>query len=57
MDRIICPSCGEECDGGFVDLGVGVTEYWGNVQNHEDIRYVSDCCWADIPEPDFDDYP
>lgn len=43
-----CADCGEPCEAIDIDVGYGVTEYWGAVSNHEDWIVVSDCCEADL---------
>lgn len=46
-----CGDCGKPADATRQDFGYGVTEYWGSVSNHSDVRTVSRCCEADL----FDD--
>lgn len=54
MDEI-CEFCEKPCYGKWVDFGVGVTEFWGSVSNHEDVQYVSNCCEAPLNPPDYDE--
>lgn len=45
-----CGACGEPADPKQEDFGYGVTEFWGRVSNHRDVRTVSRCCEAELYE-------
>ena len=45
-----CSECGETCQGILMDFGIGPYELWGSKQVHEDWRWVSPCCEAEILE-------
>ena len=44
----ICPGCGEECSGAWVDFGVGHYEFWGARGFDRQIAFVSNCCEASL---------
>lgn len=46
--RGICSECGERCESGPVDVGIGPYEYWGYKSVHRDVRELSPCCEAEI---------
>lgn len=48
-DMTVCPSCGTECTGIWADFGIGAYEYWGARGVHTLMRFVSDCCEAELP--------
>jgi hypothetical protein len=48
QDGPFCGDCGEPAETQDVDFGYGVTEFWGHVSNHRDVRTVSACCEADL---------
>ena len=48
----ICEECGEECEGTYVDQGIGPVEFWGVKSWHKDVVYVSDCCEGGITNED-----
>ena len=66
-----CGECKEECEGEWVDFGIGGYEYWGFRGNDVQWAFVSKCCEGDVyqdkeckvryePDPDCDgedDYP
>lgn len=43
-ERIICSSCGEDCEIGEIDEGVGGTNYGSSYSFHRDVQPVSQCC-------------
>lgn len=45
-----CGDCGEPAEATRADFGYGVTEYWGSVSTHRDVRTVSRCCEAELFE-------
>lgn len=47
----ICSSCGAPCEAEYRDEGIGPYEYWGSRGVHEDWRWVSPCCGADVIDP------
>jgi len=54
---MICPECGQECIGVWVDFGIGAYEYWGATGFDSQKEFVTQCCEVPLPEwPDgFDD--
>ena len=47
-----CPACGEVCSGVWEDFGIGSYEYWGARGTDVRMVYVSNCCEAQLPEPE-----
>lgn len=45
-----CNVCGKECEGQWIDEGIGSYEYWGAKYNDVRWVYVSDCCEGDLFE-------
>ena len=45
-----CTECHGQCKEVRRDFGRGLTEYWGAVSAHEDWRWVSECCDAEVVE-------
>ena len=42
----ICSVCYRDVAFKNIDVGIGVTEAWGVVQNHKDVQWLSPCCEA-----------
>lgn len=45
---MICSECKREATGIDVDFGIGPVEFWGAKSVDTDLRYVSECCEADL---------
>lgn len=45
---MICTDCGKECEGQWVDFGIGNYEFWGMNGIDVQMGYVSSCCEADM---------
>lgn len=45
-----CKECKCECEGEWVDFGIGSYEYWGARGNDVQWHYVSKCCEGDVCE-------
>lgn len=43
-----CTACGQPCQVGLVDFGIGSYEFWGHKATDIDIVAVSDCCEAPV---------
>lgn len=43
-DEVFCPCCKKFTAAIVIDVGYGVTEYWGSVSNHVDLRTVCNHC-------------
>lgn len=52
---MICTACKQECSGYWHDFGVGYDDAWGKPIIHKDLRYVSDCCEAEVELQDGED--
>lgn len=48
----ICASCGKQAKAVRRDMGIGPYEYWGARGTHHDWQIVSECCEAEVMEPD-----
>lgn len=48
----VCEVCGEPCTGTLRDLGIGIYEFWGEREVHEDWQWVSPCCESAVVEPE-----
>ena len=62
-----CGECKKECEGDWIDVGIGSYEFWGARGCDTRMVYVSKCCEGDVfedkectkefePEPDDDCY-
>ena len=60
-DVEFCAECREECQGNWVDFGIGSYEFWGQKCHDSRWGYASTCCEAEVikngrlyegPEPD-----
>jgi hypothetical protein len=52
-DEVFCRCCKKNRIATIIDAGYGLTEYWGSVSNHVDLRTVCDYCESEeisIPE-------
>lgn len=43
-DEVFCQCCGVNRTATVIDVGYGLTEYWGSVSNHVDLRTVCNYC-------------
>jgi len=43
-----CGECKKECEGDWIDVGIGSYEYWGAKGNDVRWVYVSKCCEGDV---------
>lgn len=58
-DEVFCQCCGVNRNAIVIDAGYGITEYWGSVSNHVDLRMVCQHCESEdivdlesVPEPE-----
>lgn len=47
---MICPACGQECSGVWIDNGVGHYEFWGAPGVDRQMFYVSNCCETELTD-------
>jgi hypothetical protein len=43
-DEVFCQCCKKDRTATVIDAGYGLTEYWGSVSNHVDLRMVCNYC-------------
>ena len=43
-----CGSCGEPCEGGWIDFGLGPFEFWGAKGYDSHVEWVSTCCESGV---------
>lgn len=52
-EEVFCPCCKKFTTAVVIDVGYGLTEYWGSVSNHVDLRTVCNRCESeDIVRPE-----
>ena len=48
----LCTTCNKECDGKWIDVGIGPYEFWGQKCTDKDVQYLSECCEAEVIDED-----
>lgn len=43
-----CGECKQECEGEWLDFGIGSYEFWGATGVDIQMGYVSKCCGGDV---------